>query len=112
MSRQVWDRLPEDALVMSSHEWRVVPVTGRLTRTSADNTTVLDSWLDDVDSADVTDLARAGFDYVYVDEIWWQDMSGEVQESYLADCVLLVAEVEDTSQTHFRKLYDISGCSE
>ncbi|MGD8732534.1 MAG: hypothetical protein PVH92_11690, partial [Anaerolineales bacterium] len=112
MTQKVWDKLPEDAVVMSSHEWQVVPVTGRLTRTSADNTTVLDSWLEHVASSDAHDLSSAGFGYVYIDEVWWQDMSGEVRDSFSTECVSLVAEVEDTSKTHFRRLYDVSGCVE
>jgi hypothetical protein len=110
MTQRVWDELPQHALVMSAHEWRVIPVTGRLTRTSADNTTVLQSWRNDVDSATSMDLAGAGFDYVYVDEVWWQAMTDEIKDSYSMDCIFLVAEVEDTSKTHFRRLYEVSGC--
>lgn len=110
MTRIVWDELPEDALVMSAHEWRVVPVTGRLTRTSADNTTVLDSWLKHVDASSASGLAEAGFDFVYIDEAWWGKMSPEIRSSFSQECAFLLAEVEDTSQTHFRKLIDVSKC--
>jgi len=112
MTRRVWDQLPEDALVISAHEWRTVPVTGRLTRTSSDNTTSLDTWLEYVESPSLEVLVNAGFDYIYVDELWWQDMSTEVKHSFSRECVRLIEEVEDTSETHFRRLYDISRCGE
>ncbi|MGD8632157.1 MAG: hypothetical protein PVF85_01210 [Anaerolineales bacterium] len=112
MTRQVWDELPQDALIMSSHEWLVVPVTGRLTRTFADNTTPLDEWLRQLEDPDPRKLENAGFDYVYVDEAWWQEMPADIQDSYSKECGQLVAEVEDTSKLHFRRLFDISHCSE
>jgi hypothetical protein len=110
MTQQVWDQLPEDALVISSHAWLVVPVTGRPTRTFRDNTTPLDSWLDHVAFSNVDDLVQDGYTFAYVDEIWWANMAPEVKESFSRDCVQLVAQVEDTSKTHFRKMFDLSGC--
>jgi hypothetical protein len=113
MTREVWDTLPERALVIGSHEWRTVPVTGRLTRSFVDNTTVLDSWLHYVkQGSDASDLAGAGFDFVYVDEAWWEKMEPEQKASYSRECVSLVAEVQDTSKTHFRRLYNVSSCAE
>jgi hypothetical protein len=110
MTRLVWDQLPDEALVISAHQWAVVPVTGRLTRTSVDNTTVLDTWLDDINTSGASDLARGGFDFVYMDEAWWGTMSPENKASFSQECVLLFAEVEDTSRTHFRRLYDVGKC--
>jgi hypothetical protein len=112
MTRQVWDQLPDDALVISSHEWLVVPVTGRPTRTSLDNTTPLESWQDHVAFSDVQDLAQDGYNFAYVDEIWWGNMSPEVKDSFHQPCVQLIAEVEDTSKVHFRRMYNISRCLE
>lgn len=111
MTRQVWDELPQDALIIGSHGWRSVPVTGRLTRTFADNTEPLGSWLELLEHPAPSTLARAGFDYIYMDESWWQGMPAEIQEAYSKECVLLVAEVEDTSKLHFRRLFDIRLCN-
>ena len=110
MTRIVWDALPEDALVLDSHAWRAVPVTGRLTRSFLDNTTELDSWLQHVSSSDAAAMAQAGFDYVYIDQTWWEAMSQERRASFSQECVDLVAEVMDTSETHFRRLYAVGAC--
>jgi hypothetical protein len=72
----------------------------------------MDTWFEYVQSPILEDLVGAGFDYIYVDELWWQGMSDEVRASFSRGCVRLIEEVEDTSGTHFRRLYDISSCVE
>lgn len=111
MTRMVWNQLPRDVVVIDSHSWHSIPVTGRLTRSSADNTRPLDSWQELVESGDPMAIAEAGYDYIYMDEEWWSAMPPEIRATYSAECITLEAEVTDAGGEQFRRLYSIRGCS-
>jgi hypothetical protein len=110
MTRQVWDRLEPGALVIDSHHWRAVVVTGRLTRSALDSSTSLESWEQLVDNPRVGRLVEAGFSYAYVDRLWWDEMSDEARRSFHDACVREVASVHDNGVNGDRWLYDLSAC--
>jgi hypothetical protein len=110
MARQVWDRLEPGALIMDSHPWRAVVVTGRLTRSARDSSTPLEAWQALVDHPRLERLVAAGFDYVYVDRTWWDDMDERARDSFRAACVQEVATVHDNGRNGDRWLYDLRGC--
>lgn len=110
MTRAVWDRLPAEATVLDSHSWRAVAVTGRPTRSAVDSSRPLDSWSDLTAAAEAGRVARAGFDYVYVDTWWWESMTEGVRASYLAPCVARTAEMHDNGANGSRWLFDVRAC--
>ncbi|MBF8262016.1 MAG: hypothetical protein HW376_1545, partial [candidate division NC10 bacterium] len=110
MIRQVWDRLEPGALVIDSHPWRAVTVTGRLTRSALDSSTSLESWEQLVDDPRVGRLVKAGFAYAYVDNSWWNDMPGEARQTFRNDCVREVARVDDDGASGDRWLFDLRSC--
>jgi hypothetical protein len=110
MTNLVWDRLEDDSLVAASSSWRAVAVTGRLTRSARDSSTLLGTWEALVDDPFVDRLVRAGFDYAYVDRSWWNNMSEEERQSFRAACVREVAAVHDNGANGDRWLYDLRAC--
>lgn len=110
MTRLIWDRLPEDAVIFDSHEWRAVPVTGRATLSSADNTTFLPEWQELVDDPSPELIAAAGYDFVYMDEKQWKKLDDQMKDSYAVECVVLTAEAIDNEGQFFRRIYDIRAC--
>jgi 2-keto-3-deoxy-L-rhamnonate aldolase RhmA len=85
-------------------------VTGRLTRSARDSSTLLGTWQALVDDPRVERLVASGFDYVYVDRTWWDDMDEAARQSLQAACVQEVATVHDNGRNGDRWLYDLRGC--
>jgi hypothetical protein len=110
MNREFWDRLEPGSLVMDSQTWRAVAVTGRLTRSSLDSSTMLGEWRALVALPVVATLARKGFDYVYVEQAWWAKMPEAARQSFGDPCVKLLAEKRDDGPDGFRRLFDIRAC--
>jgi hypothetical protein len=110
MTRQVWDRLPPEALVLDSSPWRAVVVTGRLTISSSDSDEVLPSWRSLVANPVIGQVRQAGFDYVYIDTDWLNSMPPQARLSYAEPCARSIAEVHDSGANGGRWLYDISTC--
>lgn len=110
MNREFWDRLEPGSLVMDSQTWRAVAVTGRLTRSSLDSSTMLGEWRALVALPVVATLARKGFDYVYVEQAWWDKMPEAARQSFGDPCVKLLGEKRDDGPDGFRRLFDIRAC--
>jgi hypothetical protein len=110
MARQVWDRLAPGALVVDSSSWRAVAVTGRLTRSAQDSSTLLPEWENLVREAAVGRLVAAGFDYAYVDRTWWDNMDEAGRRSFKDPCVQEVAAVHDNGANGDRWLFDLRAC--
>jgi hypothetical protein len=111
MTRAVWDRLPSQATVLDSSAWRVVAVTGRLTRSAISSSETLESWRFLISAPEVKEVARSGFDYVYVDTKLWEGMPAGARTSYGSACVSLVAEAHDNAANGSRWLFDVRRCA-
>ena len=110
MTRLVWDELEPGAEVLDSRTWRAVPITGRLTRSAADSYVELNSWADLVAFPDVHKVSDAGYQYIYVDEFWWDSMQEDARDSYSNPCVKVIQELHDNAENGSRWLFDISEC--
>ena len=110
MLQSYWDMLAPESDVLDSDPWRAVVVTGRLTRSSASGYETLPMWEQLVRDPFVGRIVTAGFDYVYIDQYWWDSMSGDQQSSYEDACVLLVDEAFDNAANGARWLYDLRAC--
>jgi hypothetical protein len=111
MTRAAWDSLRPGALVLDSHEWRAVAVTGRLTRSARDSFENLPEWEALVADGRAGRAASEGFDYVYVDTFWWDSMDDAARASYGEPCVELVLEMHDNAFNGSRWLYDVDRCA-
>jgi hypothetical protein len=110
MARLMWNRLPPGALVVDSDSWRSVVITGRLTKSALDSSTVLDSWRALVQEGNVGEIVAAGFEYAYVDPHWLDEMSPEGRQSFRQACVKEVASVHGDKAEDDRWLYDLRAC--
>ena len=110
LTRQVWDRLEPGSLVLDSHAWRSVVVTGRWARSTGADDEPLPEWSALLASPDPALIAGAGYAYVYIDSIWWRSMTVEAQASFRAACVQAVAAGEDDADNAMRLLLDVRAC--
>jgi hypothetical protein len=109
-SREVWDELPKDSLVFDPSSWRATALTGRLTRSAISSYVRLPEWEQLRRDPYLGDLVESGYDYVYVDEKWWQGISAESRESLSSACVQILSEQLGRND-QFRRLLDISQCN-
>lgn len=109
-SREVWDELPENSLIFDPSSWRATALTGRLTRSAISSYKRLPEWEQLRRDPQLADLVDSGYDYVYVDEKWWQKISSENRDSLSNACVQVISEQQDQNG-EFRRLLDISQCT-
>lgn len=110
MTRLVWNRLEPGSLVVDSDSWRAVAVTGRLTRSAEDSSTLLPAWQALRLDPRVGRIVGAGFGYAYVDRASWDEMSAQTRLGYQDTCVREVASVHDNGANGDRWLFDLRDC--
>jgi hypothetical protein len=106
--RELWNKLPEDALVYDAIPARAVTVLGRATNSNL-------SWFEKdpdweelkLDPTPVV-LSKAGFSYAYLDLQDWEALSAETQAQYKSTCSELVLKIQDGDRG--RRLYKIEDC--
>ncbi len=111
MTREVWGKLDPQAMVLDSHPYRAVIVTGLRTQSTTVDFEPYPVWSTLVAQPDPAAIAAAGFRYAYVDSLWWRAMSGEEQASFGAGCVVEVASSHDEGQNGDRRLFDLQACT-
>jgi hypothetical protein len=109
MARTWWDRLPADAQVIDKVASRSVTVFGRPMWAYRDVYEPYPEWEALIANPDPSLLARAGYDYVYLDRSWWRKLTAEQKRNLESPCVKALAE-EDDAQGDFRRLLEISKC--
>ncbi len=108
MSRQIWDTLPDDALILDRTPPRGVTVTGRLTRSSVTTYQTLPEWDDLIADLSPQRAAAQGFDFIYMDGNWWNDLNA-ARDKFMANCVIMDLP-ENPFAGNTRWLIDIRGC--
>jgi hypothetical protein len=109
MSRDLWGRLDPNAYVFDTVPYRSVTVFGQATYAHDTIYIPHQEWLDLLSSPNASDIARAGYRYVYIDESWWNELSAEQQAGLLQPCVNTILE-KSVPKGLFRVLLDVSGC--
>jgi len=112
VAAQTWDALPKGSEVFDPAEWRATALTGRLTRatSSSDVRSLAPEWQALYDNPSVEGMLAAGYPYVYIDEKWWETLSGESRSSLDSPCVQEIALYTDQERGWFRRLIDLSPC--
>jgi len=115
VSRQIWNRLPQDALIFDPRGWPAVAITGRLTRYGVWRGRESPLHRSLVENPSVEGFLEADFSYVYVPSEWWLTLTPQQQEDLSQPCVNVIAESgvfqsNTEGQVHFRRVLDISGC--
>lgn len=104
-----WNRLPPDALIFDPEPSRGTTVLGRFTNSSTTWFENKPAWKQLRAAPDPYALQAAGFDYLYLDQVYWESIELVYQQRLQAPCVKLVDEVTGMSDD-FRRLYDLGAC--
>lgn len=112
MTRAVWGTLDPTAMILDSHAYRAVIVTGLRTQSTSTGFEPFAKWTAFVDEPDARAILEGGFRYVYMDSRWWEAMSESEQASFRSGCAVLVASAHDEGQNGDRRLYDLDACGD
>jgi len=110
MTRMVWGKLDAEAMILDSHTYRAVIVTGLRTQSTATDFEPFAKWSALVAEPDAQAIVQAGFRYVYLDSLWWKTMTESQQTSFRSGCAVLIASAHDDVQNGDRWLYDLRAC--
>jgi hypothetical protein len=111
MTRAVWGTLDPTAMVLDSHPYRAVIVTGVTTQSTSTDFEPYGTWTALVDQPEPAAIADAGYRYVYVDSVWWRAMTDAQQASFRAGCAVEVATNHDQGRNGDRWLFDLQACA-
>jgi hypothetical protein len=107
--RDTWNRLPEGA-VIDRILWRASVLTGLPTHSSVSGLVRLDTWQALINNPTIAALKENDYRYVFVDEIWWNEMPPEARAELLQPCVVIVSQQDKPSHKSIRRLLDIKNC--
>lgn len=115
MEKMYWNKLEPDALIFDPIPPRATTVFGRFTDAHLTWHEPKPEWKELVAAPDPYQLNAAGFDYVYYDISFWENLSPEYQALLGSPCVVQVEQVdgyrsENDLRADFRRLLDIRNC--
>ncbi len=106
---EMWNTLPQNALVFDSTPGRAVTVLGRATRSSISWFETRKDWETLTQNPLPTLLADQGYSYVYFNYRDWAALSGETQAAYRKGCPKLIKLIQGDQD--IRRIYQIDGCN-
>jgi hypothetical protein len=109
MSSALWNRLPPGALVFDKYPWRAVTLFGQPTVAYVDVYQALPQWTDLAEHPDPVKIAKAGYDFYYLDFHTWDSMTPGQRSAFRQSCVHTFAEVKP-ADGDFRRLLDLRPC--
>ena len=104
-----WNRLEAGAQILDSQPERAVLLFGRASYAAEDVYKKSPSWQALIANPDPSQVAKAGYSYVYMDNTWWKSLSPQVHAAYAQPCVQLMAEMNFPGDS-FRKLLSVKAC--
>ncbi len=111
MTRAAWGKLDPMSMILDSHPYRAVVVTGLRTRSTTTDFEPFATWSALVAEPEPAAIADAGYRYVYVDSLWWRAMTDTQQASFRAGCAVEVASSHDQGRNGDRWLFDLQACA-
>ena len=105
-----WNRLPSGTQVLDRVPERSVTIFGQITRASAGIYEPLPEWQALIADPNPGRIASAGYDYVYMDQTWWDGLTQSQHEYYQQPCVDILDQREQDDKKEFRMLIDVSAC--
>lgn len=111
LSRTYWDQLEEDVWVLDPHyPYRPIVLFGRSTGPAYETIYYREPEFEALlASPDPVGMARAGYDYVYMDRETWQELTGDQRQAFQKPCVQMVTQ-QKSETGDFRRLLDIRDC--
>jgi hypothetical protein len=105
-----WDRLPTGTLILDRIPERSVTIFGRITLASSGIYDPLPGWQRLIDDPEPPQAALAGYDYIYIDNTWWESLNPAQQAYFQNPCVQIIDERSQDRGTDYRKLVYIRAC--
>ncbi|MBI9043330.1 MAG: hypothetical protein JEZ06_02520 [Anaerolineaceae bacterium] len=105
-----WDELEPGALIFGRNSTRIPIIFGRYTRSSLSWRVENKDWTKLYKTPDPYILKEVGFDYLYLDYIFWYDVKEEYRAMYADPCVIELERLEQKRGDDFRWLLDIRSC--
>ncbi|MHB8807108.1 MAG: hypothetical protein ACYC59_05955, partial [Anaerolineaceae bacterium] len=111
ISSEIWGKLTGDGWIFdsASQNWRAAILSGNATLLSSDTFTEGD-WDDLRENPRITEFLDHGFEYIYIDEDWWNGLEQVNREELSQSCITEVARVENTENGILRRLIKITDC--
>ena len=109
MARAQWNRLEPGALVFDPTPYRAPAVFGRHTDSGFTWYQSKPEWEALYQNPEPARLRAAGFDYLYLDDRYWNEIDPRLQPALTGGCARIVEEFDDR-QGGFRRLLDLRDC--
>ncbi len=109
ISQKYWNKLDQNAMVFDSNPSRSVIVFGRALEAGLTWYEYFPEWSSLRSDPDPVKIHKAGYDYVYVDEEYWNSENIPVQ-MYMQEACVVPLESEKMWPGIIRKLFDVTGC--
>ncbi len=110
MSQRFWDGLPPRAQVLDDLPYRSVSLFGWPVRAFGDVYRPYPEWEDLIARPVPQAVAAAGYNFVYMDEVWWQHIPAAVQQAYEGGACVRRLGGEGSPPAAWRALYDVRSC--
>jgi len=105
-----WDKLPKDSQVLDRIPERSVTIFGHIARTNSGIYQHLPDWEALIADPVPVKIANAGFDYVYMDKVWWDRLTPTQKEKFQQPCIDIIDEREQNDGTDYRLLISVNAC--
>ena len=109
-SDDYWNRLPEQTQVLDRVPERSVTIFGRISNTASGIYDPLPEWEALIADPIPATIAAAGYDYVYLDKLWWDKLTRAQQLIFEVPCVDIIDERKDDYDVEYRILANVSAC--
>jgi hypothetical protein len=105
-----WNQLPAGAQVLDRIPERSVTIFGRITRANSGIYEHLPEWEALIANPDPILIASAGYDYVYMDKIWWDNLTPKQKSNFMIPCIDIIDARQQNNNSNYRLLVDVSSC--
>jgi len=110
MMQRHWNNLEADALIFDRISYRAPTVFGRFTDSNITWYRSKPEWEKLTETPDPYAIRAAGFDYIYMDDKYWDQIGAKGQKLFEDSCIKVFDEVRAKRTDEFRRLLDIRSC--
>ncbi|MBN2257109.1 MAG: hypothetical protein JW704_04710 [Anaerolineaceae bacterium] len=108
-ARSYYNKFPSDIQILDRIPYRAVTIFGRAVKAYESVYDPLPGWPALIENPDPEMVYAAGFQYIYMDEIWWATVPQETRDELEYGCATYVGTPEYYQSTS-RWLIDLSNC--
>jgi hypothetical protein len=108
-AKMYYDKFPEGTQILDWKPFRSVTIFGRAVKAYESVYNPLPGWPELIKNPDPADVLDAGYDYIYMDEEWWNLIPQATRDVLELGCATYVGTPEYYKQTS-RWLIDLSSC--